>query len=159
MHIGRFEEARRAHEHAVRSNPANPSRNREWLLLYTGQFVEAEAAADAWLRDAPSNWSAQWYGPQPALMLGHLDVAERHLAQSQGKNATEPLLVSLQHSLEADEKRFSGVLPLRLRQMSLGNVEVSEHQCRLRSIPLGAPVGWRVTKPRVGSGLRLDELS
>ena len=43
--------------------------------------------------------------------------------------------------------------------MSLGNVEVSEHQCRLRSIPLGAPVGWRVTKPRVGSGLRLDELS
>jgi len=110
MHIGRFEEARRAHEHAVRSNPANPSRNREWLLLYTGQFVEAEAAADAWLRDAPSNWSAQWYGPQPALMLGHLDVAERHLAQSQGKNATEPLLVSLQGMLEAKRGRRDAAL-------------------------------------------------
>jgi len=110
MHVGRLEEARRAHEHAVRSNPAQPSRNREWLLLYSGHFAKAEAAADAWLREAPSNWSALWYGPQPALMLGHLDVAEERLSRSQGKNTSEPLLVSLQGMLHANRGQRDAAL-------------------------------------------------
>ena len=132
MHVGRFDEARRAHEHAVRSNPANPSRNHEWLLLYTGRFAEADDAADAWLREAPGNWSALWYGPQPALMLGRLDVAEERLAQSHGKNTTEPLLVSLQGMLHANRGEREAALAC-VRQaldmpLSLGHAHHTYYQ-------------------------------
>jgi serine/threonine protein kinase/Flp pilus assembly protein TadD len=102
MHIGRFREARAAHERAMRANPTtNSSRNGEWLLLYSGAFAEAEAAAEAWLRQVPGNWSAHWFGPQPPLMLGQLDLAGDRLAQARGKRVDEPLLVSLQGMLHA----------------------------------------------------------
>ena len=70
-------------------------------MLYSGDFDRAEAAAENWLRHAPANWSAQWFGPQPALMLGRLDVAEQRLAAALRQNGREPLLVSLQAMLHA----------------------------------------------------------
>jgi serine/threonine protein kinase/tetratricopeptide (TPR) repeat protein len=101
MHIGRFREAHAAHERAIRANPNNPTRNGEWLRLYSGAFAEAEVAAEAWLREAPGNWSALWFGPQPPLMLGQLDLAGERIAQARDKKVDEPLLVSLQGMLHA----------------------------------------------------------
>ncbi len=101
QHIGRLPEGWLAHERALKSNPANPSRNREWLLLYSGDFVAAENAAAAWLQQAPSNLSALYYGPQPPLMLGQLDLAEARLEESRRRNFNDPGIVSLRAMLHA----------------------------------------------------------
>ena len=110
IHIGRFPEARLAYEHALRSNPANSSRNGELLLLYSGDFIAAEAAAQEWLREAPNGWSALWYGPQPPLMLKRLDVAEQRLSDALQKRSNEPLLISLQGMLHAHRGEHEAAL-------------------------------------------------
>src|SRR3954471_21042786 len=65
LHIGRFQEARMAHEQAMRSNPKNRSYNLEYLYLYSGDFARAEEAAQAWLSEAPCNWNALEFAAQP----------------------------------------------------------------------------------------------
>jgi TolB-like protein/predicted Ser/Thr protein kinase len=101
LHIGRFHEARTAHEHAMRSNPKNRTYNLEWIYLCSGDFARAEEAAEAWLREAPTNLSACWFCPQPPLMTGDLNVAEQRLAAGLERYPDEALLVSLQGMLHA----------------------------------------------------------
>jgi tetratricopeptide (TPR) repeat protein len=77
MHIGRFHEARMAHEQAMRSNPKNRTYNLEYIYLYSGDFELAAEAAEAWLIEAPGNWAASSYSSQPPLMTGDLNLAEQ----------------------------------------------------------------------------------
>jgi TolB-like protein/Tfp pilus assembly protein PilF len=132
IHIGRFPEARRACEHAQRSNPANASRNGELLLLYSGDFMAAEAAAREWLREAPHNWAALWYGPQPPLMLGRLDRAEPRLSDALQKRPDEPLLISVQGMLHAHRGETDAALECVRRSLdmplSLGHAHHTYYQ-------------------------------
>jgi serine/threonine protein kinase/tetratricopeptide (TPR) repeat protein len=101
LHIGRFEEARMAHERARRSNPKTRSNNLEFLYLYSGEFVLAEQAAEQWIRERPGGMYARWFHPQPPLMSGDLDLAERRLAEALKLYPDEPLIISLQGMLHA----------------------------------------------------------
>jgi eukaryotic-like serine/threonine-protein kinase len=100
-HIGRFEEARIAHQLGRRSNPKTRSNNLEFVYLWSGDFARAETAGEAWIAEKPGTRYALWYHPQPALMLGHLDVAEQRLAVALELYPEEPLMVSLQGMLHA----------------------------------------------------------
>lgn len=101
LHIGRFHEARLAHEQAMRSNPKNRTYNLEYIYLYSGDFARAEEAAQAWLREATGNRNAFAFAPQPPLMTGDLNLAEQRLAAGLKLYPDEPLLISLQGMLHA----------------------------------------------------------
>ena len=101
LHIGRFDDARIAHEESQRSNPKNRTYNLEYLYLYSGDFARAEEAAEAWLREAPGHWFAFAYGAQPPLMTGNLTLAEQRLATGLKLHRDEPTLLSLQGMLHA----------------------------------------------------------
>jgi len=100
-HIGRFQEARIAHEQAQRSNPKTRSNNLEFFYLYSGDFARAEKAAEAWIREKPGTTLALWYHPQPPLMTGDLDLAEQRLAEALKQFPDQPLIISLQGLLHA----------------------------------------------------------
>jgi tetratricopeptide (TPR) repeat protein len=121
IHIGRFREARLAHEHALRSNPRNRSYNLEFLLLYSGDFARAEEAAQAWLKDAPTNWTASWYGPQPPLMIGDLALAEKRLAAALRLYPDEPTIVSLQGMLHARRSESDAALACVRKALDVPN--------------------------------------
>ena len=101
LHIGRFEEARIAHDLAMRSNPKNRSYNLEFISLCTADFGRAEQVGEAWAKDAPGNRFALWFHPQPPLMSGDLDLAEKRLRVAVNQYPDEPLIVSLQGMLHA----------------------------------------------------------
>jgi eukaryotic-like serine/threonine-protein kinase len=100
-HIGRFAEARVAHEHALKSNPRNQSHNLEFIDLYSGDFARAKEAGEAWFRKSPGNKNALWYSAKALLMTGDLDAAGHRLAVALEKYPDEPLLISLQGMLHA----------------------------------------------------------
>src|SRR5262245_27151794 len=104
LHIGRFQEARLAHEQAMRSNPKNRTYNLEYLYLYSGDFARAEEAAQAWLSEAPCNWNALHFAPQPPLMTGDLKLAGLRLAAGLKLHPDDPLLLSLQGILHTRRK-------------------------------------------------------
>ena len=110
IHIGRFAEARFAHARAQTANPKNRSYNLEFLLLYTGDFARAEELAQAWLRDAPTNWTAVWYAPQPPLMVGDLALADQRLAAALRLYPDEPIIISLAGVLHARRKDIDAAL-------------------------------------------------
>jgi tetratricopeptide (TPR) repeat protein len=101
LHIGRFQEARIAHEQARRSNPKTRSNNLEFIYLYSGEFARAEEAGEAWIREKSGTKYALWFHPLPALMLGNLDVAAQRLVVGLQLYPEEPLMVSLQGMLHA----------------------------------------------------------
>lgn len=119
VHIGRFAEAREAHENAQRSNPKNRSYNLEFLHLYSGDFTRAEEAAQAWLREAPDNWTAAWFGPQPPLMMGNLALAEQRLAVSRRLYPEEPMVISLQGLLHARRNETDAALACARKALDL----------------------------------------
>lgn len=100
-HIGRFREARAAHEHAQRSNPKNRSYNLEYIYLYSGDFARAEEAAQVWLKEAPTNLAAYYFCAQPPLMTGNLALAEQRLTAGLKLCPDDPTLISLQAMLHA----------------------------------------------------------
>jgi serine/threonine protein kinase len=101
VHVGRLPEGRTAYEQAQRSNPKTRSNNLEFLYLYSGEFDLAEQAAEAWIREKPGSTYARWFHPQPPLMTGDLDLAERRLAAAVDQLPHEPLIISLQGMLHA----------------------------------------------------------
>ena len=109
-HIGRFQEARMAHEQAMRSNPRNRTYNLEFIYLYSGDFVRAEEAAQAWLQEAPGNWNAFSFAPQPPLMTGDLNLAGQRLAAGLKLYFDDPALLSLQGMLHAQRKETGAAL-------------------------------------------------
>ena len=101
LHIGRLPEGRLAYEQAQRSNPKTRSNNLEFFYLYSGDFARAEAAGEAWIREKPGALFARWFYPQPPLMAGDLDLAERRLTTVLKQLPSEPLIISLQGMLHA----------------------------------------------------------
>ena len=101
LHIGRLDEARVAHENAQRSNPKTRSGNSEFIYLYSGNFKQAEEAGEAWIRERPGSTYALFFYPQPPLLTGDLDLAERRFVQAQKQLANDPLLFSLHGMLFA----------------------------------------------------------
>jgi serine/threonine protein kinase len=101
LHIGRLDEARIAHEHAQRANPKTRSGNLEFIYLYSGDFKRADEAAAVWIRERPSSTYALFFYPQPPLLMGNLDLAERRFERVQQQLADDPLLFSLQGMLYA----------------------------------------------------------
>jgi tetratricopeptide (TPR) repeat protein len=101
LHIGRFEEARRAHELAMRANPMNRSYNLEFIYICTGDFARAEEAAGVWLKEAPRSRGALWFHPQPPIYSGDLDLASRRLEAGLQQIPDDPAILSLQGMLHA----------------------------------------------------------
>jgi tetratricopeptide (TPR) repeat protein len=114
LHIGRFEEAHVAHERSQRANPKNP----QLIYLWSGDFERAERAADSWMRESPGNPQVLWFYPQPPLMTGKLDVAERRLAASLKLLPDDPLIISLQGILHARHDEPGPAVECALRAMS-----------------------------------------
>ena len=117
LHIGRLQEARLAHEQAQRSNPKTRSNNLEFFYLYSGDFGRAEEAAEAWIQEKPGALFARWFHPQPPLMAGDLDLAERRLTTVLNQLPSEPLVISLQGMLYA--RRGQGELALHCIRRAL----------------------------------------
>jgi eukaryotic-like serine/threonine-protein kinase len=104
LHIGRIEEARIAHDLAMRSNPRNRSYNLEFISICSGDFSRAEELGEAWVQEAPGHRYALWFHPQPPLLSGDLDRADRRLRVAVDKYPEEPLISSLQGLLHACRK-------------------------------------------------------
>jgi len=119
LHVGRLHEARTAHERARRSNPKTRSGNLEFIYLYSGDFTRAEEAGDAWIRDRPGAKYALFFHPQPPLMSGDLDVAEKRLAPALHQLADEPLITSLQGMLHARRNQSDAALECVRRALDL----------------------------------------
>ncbi len=101
LHIGRFHEARLAHEHSQRANPKNRTYNLEYIQLFSGDFANAELAAQAWMKESPVTWAAIHYAAQPPLLTGNLTLAEERLALGLTLYPDEPMIISLQAILHA----------------------------------------------------------
>ena len=110
FHIGRLEEARRAHANARRSNPKTRSGNLEFIHLYSGDFARAEEEAEAWVRERPGVTYALWFYPQPPLLSGRFDVAEQRLAIAQNQLADDPLIITLHGMLHARREQTGRAL-------------------------------------------------
>jgi serine/threonine protein kinase len=119
LHIGRLQEARIAHEQARRSNPKTRSGNLEFTLLYSGDFARAEEAGEAWLRERPGAKYALFFHPQPPLMSGDLDLAEKRLATALQHLPDEPLITSLQGMLHARRNQRDAALECVRRALDL----------------------------------------
>jgi serine/threonine protein kinase/tetratricopeptide (TPR) repeat protein len=119
LHVGRLHETRLAHEQAQRSNPKTRSGNLEFLLLYTGDFARAEEAGEAWLRERPGAKYALFFHPQPPLMSGDLDLAEKRLATALQHLRDEPLITSLQGILYARRNQAGLALECVRRALDL----------------------------------------
>jgi tetratricopeptide (TPR) repeat protein len=119
LHVGRLQEARIAHERARQSNPKTRSGNLEFLLLYSGEFARAEDAGEAWLRERPGAKYALFFHPQPPLMCGDLEVAEKRLGTALQQLPGEPLITSLQGILYARRNQSDAALECVRRALDL----------------------------------------
>ena len=119
LHVGRLHETRLAHEQARRSNPKTRSGNLEFLLLYSGDFARAEEAGEAWLRERPGAKYALFFHPQPPLMSGDLDLAEKRLVTALQHLPDEPLITSLQGILYARRNQAGPALDCVRRAVDL----------------------------------------
>jgi eukaryotic-like serine/threonine-protein kinase len=105
LHIGRLEDARVAHEQALQSNPRTRTGNLEYFLIYSGDFVRADEAAEAWHRERPTNIYALVTRTMTALLTGRLELAEERLASASTHLPGEPLVTVLEGILHARRGR------------------------------------------------------
>ena len=101
QHIGRLEEARLAHEQALRSNPRTRTGNLEYFYIFSGDFARAEEAVEAWFRERPGSMAACTTRVFTALLNGDLGLAEQRLATAVKQLPDEPWLVTFQGMLHA----------------------------------------------------------
>jgi DNA-binding SARP family transcriptional activator/TolB-like protein len=109
-HIGRLPEARVAHERARRANPRTRTGNLEWFHIYSGDFAQAEEAAEAWFRERPDNLYALYTRILPPLLSGDLEHAEQRLEAALKQLPGDPLFVSLQGMLHARRHETAAAL-------------------------------------------------
>jgi len=101
LHVGRLEEGRLAHEHALRSNPQTRTGNLEYFYIYSGDFARADEAAEAWFRERPGSIYACSTRILTALLLGNLELAEQRLTTVVGQLPYEPMLDTSQGIVHA----------------------------------------------------------
>ena len=101
QHIGRLEEARLAHEQALRSNPRTRTGNLEYFYIFSGDFARAEEAVEGWFRERPGSMSACSTRVLTALLLGNLGVAEQRLVTALKQLPDETWLITLQGMVHA----------------------------------------------------------
>jgi DNA-binding SARP family transcriptional activator/Tfp pilus assembly protein PilF len=101
QHIGRLQESRIAHEQARLLNPKTRTGNLEWLYIFSGDFVRAEEAAEAWFQDRPGNLFALATRIVPPLLSGDLELAEQRLEAALKLQPDEPWLVTFQGMVHA----------------------------------------------------------
>src|ERR1700676_3774913 len=131
-HIGRMEEARRAHGLARRSNPRTRTFNLQFIDLYSGDFARAEEAAKIWLGEAPGNVYGRNYSAQCALLNGNLELAGQRLAEGLKQVPDEPVTVSLQGLLHARRNQTGLALEWVRKALdsprSFGHIHHAYHQ-------------------------------
>jgi len=114
LHIGRFEEARTAHEKVQRAH----AKNREILYLWSGDFARAETAGEVWIRESPWDHQALWFHPQPPLMTGNVDLAERRLSAGLKIYPDESRFISLQGMVHAHRNESGPAHECALRALA-----------------------------------------
>jgi TolB-like protein/Tfp pilus assembly protein PilF len=122
LHIGRLEEARRAHELAMRANPKNRSYNLEFIYICSGDFARAEEAANIWLKEAPRSRPSLWYHPQPPIYSGDLDLAAQRLEAGLQQFPDDPAILSLQGMLYAARGQEAQALECVRQALAFPNV-------------------------------------
>jgi adenylate cyclase len=120
MHIGRFDEAQTAAEHARRSNPGNRSGNHAApifsryvmanLSLYRGDFAAAREAAEALFREAPGISNSLFLSVHSLLLIGDLGAAADRLMFALEKYPNEPLFISFQGLLHARQNQVDAAM-------------------------------------------------
>jgi tetratricopeptide (TPR) repeat protein len=120
MHIGRFEEAQTAAEHARRSNPGNRSSNHAapsfsryvmaFLCLYRGDFAAAREAGEALFREAPGITNSLFCSVHSLLLIGDLGAAADRLTFALETYPDEPLFISLQGMLHARQNQAGAAM-------------------------------------------------
>ena len=120
MHIGRFEEAQTAAEHARRSNPSNrnsthaaPGFSRyvmAFLYLYRGDFGAAREAGEALFREAPDLTNSLFCSVHSLLLIGDLSAAADRLTFALEKYPDEPLFISLRGMLHARQNEAGAAM-------------------------------------------------
>ena len=132
LHIGRFEEARLAHEHALKSIPNNVSYNLPYIDLYSGDFTRAKEAGEAWLRESPGNQNALCLTAHSLLLTGDLDAAGHRLAVALETFPHEPLLITLEGMLHARRGQVGAALDCVRRALDFpivfGHAHHTHHQ-------------------------------
>ena len=110
LHIGRFQEARIAHEQALRSTLRTRSLNLFMFYLYSGDFARLNQAAEAYIKEGPGAAYALEVAVLAPLYSSNLDLAERRLATALEQLPDEPLIISLQGILHARRNRTGPAL-------------------------------------------------
>jgi serine/threonine protein kinase len=120
MHIGRFEEAQTAAEHARRSNPSNRSSNQAapsffryvmaFLCLYRGDFAAAREAGEALFKEAPGITNSLFCSVHSLLLIGDLGSAADRLTFALERYPDEPLYISLQGMLHARQNQANAAM-------------------------------------------------
>jgi eukaryotic-like serine/threonine-protein kinase len=101
-HTGRIPEAIAAFEKSRRVNPFNTGHHSVvQAFLWSGQYARAAAELETWKTVSPESKYVCWFLPQPALLTGDFDVAERQLRESLERFPGEPLLISMEGLLHA----------------------------------------------------------
>ena len=107
-----------AHEQA-RGRIQRPERKPRVHPSLQRDFARAEATGEAWLRERPGAKYALFFHPQPPLMSGDLDLAEKRLATALQQLADEPLITSLQGMLHARRNQSNAALECVRRALDL----------------------------------------
>jgi len=101
-HTGRIPEALAAFEKSRRVNPFNTGHHGVvQAFLWSGQYGRAAAELQGWKSVSPESKYVSWFLPQPALLTGDFDLAERLLRESLERFPGEPLLISMEGLLHA----------------------------------------------------------
>ena len=96
QHIGRLEEARIAHERSLRCNPRTRTGNLEYYYIFSGDFVRAESATEAWYRERPRNWGALLARIIPPVLSGDVELAQQRISHALTQLPDEPWLITFQ---------------------------------------------------------------
>ena len=101
-HVGRIPEAIAAFGKSRRVNPFNTAHHSVvQAFLWSGDYGRAAAELEVWKSASPESKYVCWYLPQPALLMGDFDLAERQLRESLERFPGEPLLVTMEGLLQA----------------------------------------------------------
>ncbi len=117
-HIGRLEESRIAHEHALRAHPKTRTGNLEYFYIYSGDFSRAEECAEAWFRERPDSIYAVGTRVFTALLRTDFEAAESRLASGLAKLPGEATLIGFEALLHARRRDAAAAIECASRALA-----------------------------------------